>query len=119
MVFPKIAFPAEFSTLRAFATELALRGDSSLQVGVSAGSDKAGRPIGLSFYFDKGLNCQSASSGDGLQFLLETLAKEGKIEFKPDLAYFSRLCSEVEYWDGERFVRQPTIRRSIPALSAK
>jgi hypothetical protein len=119
VLFPKIEFPAEYSDLRCFVTEVALRSDGLVQVGVTAGMDKGGRPVGLSFFFDKSLECLSATSGDGLQKLLETLAKEGQIKSKPDSAYFRALTAGVEYWDGVNFGRLPVIREVKPTSSSR
>lgn len=61
------------------------------------------------FEFDDSLRCVRVELGDQFRTLHRRMEEEGKVTRKVDAQYLEDLRQGVEYWDGNRFVRKPTM----------
>ena len=61
------------------------------------------------FEFDDSLRCVRVELGDQFRTLHRRMEEEGKVTRKVDAQYLEDLRQGVEYWDGKRFVRKPTM----------
>ncbi len=71
------------------------------------------------FDFDKHLNCVSVRVADEFADLHHIFEKEGKIKKKLDAQYFEDLRRGVKYWDGEKFVKEPTMNKKYQQAISK
>jgi hypothetical protein len=80
---------------------------------------KSGEWVGVVvyFYFDSRLNCVKVKAGDDFANYHSRLEKEGKLAKKLDAQYLEELRRGVEYWDGEKFVKEPIMNKKY--LSTK
>ena len=69
------------------------------------------------FEFDSQMHCVRARGGDEFVALHRELEKDGKLKTKIGDGYFEDLCRAVQYWDGEKFVKEPMMNRKY--LSSK
>ena len=72
--------------------------------------------IEVYFYFDSRLNCVNVKLGDDFTSYHSRLEKEGKLTKKLDAQYFEDLRRGVEYWDGEKFVKEVTMNRKYLSI---
>jgi hypothetical protein len=61
------------------------------------------------FEFDAQMNCLRVRGGDEFVALHRELEKEGKSQQTIGAEYFERLRNQVQYWDGEKFVKETTM----------
>jgi hypothetical protein len=75
--------------------------------------NKAGEWVGVVvfFYFDNHLNCAKVKAGDDFTNIHLRMEKEGKLSKRIDAKYLEELRRGVQYWDGEKFVREPTMNK--------
>jgi hypothetical protein len=75
--------------------------------------------VALYFYFDSRLNCVKVKAGDDFINYHSRLEKEGKVTKKLDAQYLEELRLGVEYWDGEKFVKEPTMNKKYQMAISK
>ncbi len=72
--------------------------------------------VALYFYFDSRLSCVKVKAGDDFVNYHSRLEKEGKVTKKLDAQYLEELRRGVEYWDGEKFVKEPTMNKKYSSI---
>ena len=82
-----------------------------------SGGSVGNRAAEVFFDFDDRLNCVRVKVADEFVNLHRQFKKEGKIKSTLDNQYFESLRREVKYWDGEKFVKEPTM--NLKYLSRK
>ena len=65
----------------------------------------------LYYYFDSRLRCVEARPSDLFTASHRKLEAEGKVSKKLDEKYLEELRQGVRYWDGEKFVSEPTVNK--------
>jgi hypothetical protein len=106
-----LRFPAEASYGIQEGTPLEIRTIRFLSLG------KLGDRVAEVFFdFDKQMRCIEVRGGDEFVDLHRSLEKEGRIKTKLDANYFEVLRREVQYWDGEKFVKEPTMNRRYGSM---
>jgi hypothetical protein len=68
-------------------------------------------PPGLLYYFNTQMSCIRVDANDYFVQEHEKMKKEGKLIKVLDKQYFEELRQSVQYWDGEKFVNEPTMNR--------
>lgn len=63
------------------------------------------------YFFDNALAVTSALGDDFFMRAHEQAWREGKLKERATSEYFERLRKSVRYWDGEKFVSQPTMNK--------
>jgi hypothetical protein len=76
-----------------------------------SGGSVGNRAAEVFFDFDDRLNCVKVKVADEFVNLHRQFKKEGKIKTKLDDQYFENLRREVMYWDGQKFVKEPTMNK--------
>jgi hypothetical protein len=98
------------------ARALQLSGDSALSVPVSEEVGPS-REYSTIFHFNSSMQCTGVVGSDPFVTLHKKLEAEGKLTRKLDAAYYEELGRGVRYWDGEKFVSEPTMnKRYVEAL---
>ena len=62
-------------------------------------------------YFDSTMECVHARAADGFAAVHTRFEAEGKVTKKLDKDYFDEWKRNISYWDGEKFVNQPTMNK--------
>ncbi|HTY36744.1 MAG TPA: hypothetical protein VMH23_06520 [Bacteroidota bacterium] len=65
----------------------------------------------LFFEFDEHMNCTKVRPGDEFGEIHRRFEREGRVRNKLDTEYFETLRRGLLYWDGERFVKEPTMNK--------
>ncbi len=88
-------------------------GQIEMRAGRILPGTKPGEWIGtvVYFYFDMGMNCKAVKAGDDFVSAHVRLEEEGTIGKKLEAHYFEELRNAVLYWDGDKFVKDPTVNR--------
>jgi hypothetical protein len=69
------------------------------------------------YHFNNAMECLSADGSDPFVTLHRKLEREGKLTRGLDTAYWEELKQGVQYWDGEKFVSEPTMnKRYVEAM---
>ncbi|MBI3194936.1 MAG: hypothetical protein HYZ34_10795 [Ignavibacteriae bacterium] len=69
------------------------------------------------FQFDNALRCIGITEEDLFATYHHKLETEGKLTKKLDAQYYEDLRQGVQYWDGDKFVKEPTMnKRYIEAI---
>lgn len=63
------------------------------------------------FEFDGHMNCVRVRGGDEFVALHHDLEKAGKLSRKIEEGYFEKMRRGVQYWDGGKFVKEPTMNK--------
>lgn len=63
------------------------------------------------FYFDSHMNCIGVKAGDDFTSIHVEWEKSGRVKNRLDRHYFDQLRRGVLYWDGERFVSNPSMNK--------
>lgn len=66
----------------------------------------------LLHFFDNKMNCVKVSDDDKFTALHQKLEAEGKLTKKLDKQYYEDLRKSVLYWDGEKFLKEPTMNKN-------
>ncbi len=74
------------------------------------GADRMHLP-GVIYYFDSGLNCVRVDANDYFVNAHRKMVEEGRLKTVLNEQYYEDLRQGVRYWDGEKFVEEPTINR--------
>ncbi|MBI5475554.1 MAG: VCBS repeat-containing protein [Ignavibacteriales bacterium] len=67
--------------------------------------------LGVIHKFDFRMNCIHVSGGDLFEKYHQKLEAEGKLKTKIDTQYYENLRKGVQYWDGEKFVKEYTMSK--------
>jgi len=88
--------------------EINFPSDGSIRIGTgeSMGPDRVYGPI---YYFDSHMRIMKLLPESEFEALHHRLEAEGKLTRKLDEQYYRELREGVRYWDGERFVKEPTM----------
>jgi hypothetical protein len=63
-------------------------------------------------YFDFNMKPVDFSTGDGYDWLADSLYNAGKIDKIPDYKYFiNDYAKTIKYWNGDKFVNKPTMNK--------
>jgi hypothetical protein len=82
--------------------------------------DKLGnRAAEVYFDFDDNMNCVKVRVADQFADIHRRLEKQGKLKKKIDQKYLEDLRKGVQYWDGEKFVKEPTMNQRYVEAMAK
>jgi hypothetical protein len=74
----------------------------------------------LIYYFNRTMKCIVVQASDSFMKLHQRLEAEGKTKTIADAHYFEQLRQGVLYWDGEKFVHEPTMnKRYVEAMNTK
>ncbi len=71
------------------------------------------------YNFGQRMQIQSVVASDPFISSHERLERQGKLTEKLDSAYYQELEDSVQYWDGERFVSEPTENRYYTGIQPK
>ncbi|MDP2884768.1 MAG: hypothetical protein Q8P51_07095 [Ignavibacteria bacterium] len=93
-------------------------GEIEVRSGRMLPTGKPGDWVGvlLYFYFDSRLNCVKVKAGDDFINYHSRLEKQGKLTKKLDAQYLEELRRGVEYWDGEKFVKEVTMNKKYSSM---
>ena len=99
---------------RNYCTQLEFTSDGYLRVAVSEKRDPQDIMVDycLYYYFDSKMNCVKIGDDDKLTALHQKLEADGKLTKKLDKQYYEDLRKNVLYWDGEKFVKEPTMNKN-------
>ncbi len=64
--------------------------------------------VGLIYYMGPGLGCSYVDSGHGFKLKHAELLAKGKLTSTLDEAYYEKMRKSLRYWNGEKFVSEPT-----------
>jgi hypothetical protein len=65
----------------------------------------------LFYFFDRSMRCVRVMGEDTFINFHHKLEAEGKLTRKLDAQYYEELRQGVLYWDGEKFVHEPTMNK--------
>ena len=88
---------------------LILEDDGSIEVRSEETTD--GVSYALIYYFNGAMKCTKVQASDSFIQLHRRLEANGKTKSVADAQYFEELRRGVEYWDGEKFVHEPTMNK--------
>lgn len=72
---------------------------------------------GIVYSFDEQMSVRYVVASSPFEKSLERAEREGLIkDFKLDEAFYNRLKDGIRYWEGERFVREPTMNRLYTSM---
>ncbi|MEM4723984.1 MAG: hypothetical protein QXP01_03140 [Candidatus Hadarchaeum sp.] len=74
---------------------------------------------GLYYYFDSSLRCVRVDADDYFVKVYSKLEEQGKVRSRLDERYYEELRDGVRYWDGEKFVKKPTMNKRYMAAMRK
>jgi len=110
LIFPRTDLETLYSHPRNVAFHLSFKSDSLLEVGCEE-RVLDGPSFVTYFYFDDSLSCVKVVPTDGFTAFHHRMESEGKLTKRLDNQYIEELRQGVRYWDGERFVKEPTMNR--------
>jgi len=99
------------------ATPIQLEGDNSLTIFVSEQVDADWYSV--LFHFNSSLQCISVVGQDRFVTLHRRLETQGKVARTLGPQYYEDLRRAVLYWDGEKFVHEPTMNKNYVSLAQK
>ncbi len=108
--------PPDLRTLapraRNYAALLTFPADGSIDIREHTGLEPLSPPIAeVVFSFDRSLNCLKATPTDDFKVFHRRMEAEGKLTKKVDEHYSEELRQGVQYWDGKKFVHEPTMNK--------
>ncbi len=118
VLLPKSEIQGPFSHPRPHGQFLFVEGDGSLEAKSQEVAE--GVSYALIFYFDRTMKCTKVLASDSFMQLHRRLEAEGKTKTVADAHYFEKLRQGVLYWDGDKFVHEPTMnKRYVEAMNKK
>lgn len=109
LLLPSSDLQMPFSHPRPRGDYLFLEQDGSIEVKSQEMAE--GVSYALIFYFDSAMKCTNVLASDSFVQLHRRLEAEGKIKIVADAHYFEKLRQGVLYWNGEKFVHEPTMNK--------
>lgn len=88
---------------------LSFKGDGSIEIKSEEPFDK--ERYDLLFYFDSTMKCIKVRPTDDFVRFHRKMEAEGKLKTIVDEQYLDNLRRAVQYWDGDKFVLEPTMNR--------
>lgn len=82
-------------------------GDGLLEVGTQEDQDTKPYP-GIMYFFDRSLKCVRVDADDYFVEAHRKMVEDGKLTKKLGEQYYEQLRQGVRYWDGEKFVKEPS-----------
>ena len=67
--------------------------------------------VGPIFQFNNAVECTKLNDEDQFVRVHQRLEEEGKLTKKLNVQYYEELRQGVQYWDGEKFVHEPTMNK--------
>jgi hypothetical protein len=104
----------EYSTRTNVAASLVFLQSSGFEIRTSRDvpvGELGYRSAEVFFVFDDHLNCVKVRLADEFVNIHRRLEIEGKVKKSINEKYLEDLRKEVQYWDGERFVKEPTMNK--------
>jgi hypothetical protein len=74
---------------------------------------------GILYFFDTQMRCVRVDGNDYFVQAHKLLEDEGKLSKKLTEQYYDELRKSVQYWDGEKFVNEPTMNKVYLELSKR
>jgi hypothetical protein len=90
-------------------SEISFAADGLIRIGT--GENMGDRVYGPMYYFDSRMRLIKLEPETGFEAVHRRLEAEGKLKRKLDERYYNELREGVRYWDGEKFVKEPTMNR--------
>ncbi len=109
IVFPRNDLDTFASFKRSIASSIEFLGNGTITVSVRNRVENIDSFV--LYHFDSSMKCIRVDGGDGFVQLHRELEKEGKLSRKLDDRYYEDLRKGIRYWDGERFVPDPTMNK--------
>jgi hypothetical protein len=118
LLLPSSDLRVPFSHPRPHGGYLFLEEDGSIEIRSEEITD--GVSYDLIYYFNRTMKCIVVQASDSFMKLHQRLEAEGKTKTIADAHYFEQLRQGVLYWDGEKFVHEPTMnKRYVEAMNTK
>ena len=99
--------------------EITPRADGTLQIGAGERVSAMGSQGAAAYYFDNQMRVVRLLPGDEFRAFHDRMVAEGKLTRKLDEQYYKELREGVRYWDGERFVKNPTMNKKYTEVATK
>lgn len=99
-------------------TEIDFPADGLIRIGTGERMSDKGF-YGPMYYFDPHMGIIKVLPESQFEALHRRLEAEGKLSRKLDDQYYEELREGVRYWNGERFVKEPTMNRRYTELTQK
>ncbi len=109
VLFPRCDVQKVASHKRNVAEVAEVLHDGLLRVGVAEKVNNTWCP--LLYFFDASMRCVRVEGEDTFINLHHRLEAEGKLTRKLDAQYYEELRQGVLYWDGDKFVKEPTMNK--------
>ncbi len=110
LLFPHTDLAKFAADVKGTVGEIRIAADGLIEVGT--GEIMAdNRPYGPMYYFDSKMKVVKLLPEVGFEALHKRLEAEGKLTRKLNEQYYKELIEGVRYWDGEKFVKEPTRNR--------
>ncbi|MBM4161870.1 MAG: hypothetical protein FJ217_12340 [Ignavibacteria bacterium] len=106
LVFPPTDLKREWVDITNRTVGLTMRADGLLEVVVMEPLERFKAEV--YYYFDTSMRCVRVRGSDHFAAAHRQLENEGKLKRTLDGAFFEDLRRQVLYWNGERFVNEPT-----------
>jgi hypothetical protein len=117
IIFPRTDLETLSNHPRNVAYELQVSGSASFHVGCQESFPEGGYAV---FYeFDSSFRVRKAILSDDFVAFHRQMEAEGRLHKKLDEEYTSDLLKAVRYWDGEKFVPEPTMNRKYRQIARK
>lgn len=122
ITFPQSDIQEISRTPRNHVDEIEFKQDGSIQLSsgeVFSGTKGEYIPYRIFFYFDAAFRCMRVVPMDEFVRLHQRWEKEGKLRQPLDEKYLENLRRGVQYWDGEKFVKEPTMNKRYVEITMK
>jgi len=117
LLFPRSDVQKVATHKRNVAEGIELRNDGLLRVVAAEIVGNLWYPV--YYFFDTSMKCVKVEADDILIDLHRKLEAEGKLTGRLDAKYYEELRQGVLYWDGEKFVKEPTMNKNYVNLAQK
>jgi len=120
ILFPRSDVNILDGRVRNYCTQLEFTIDGYLRIAVSEKRDPLDYKLDycLYYFFDRNTNCVKVGEDDKFTTLHQKLEAEGKLTKKLDKQYYEDLRKGVLYWNGEKFVKEPTMNKNYLQMKA-
>lgn len=96
---------------RNYVHEIRLTNENLLLIVTTEKGEGEHKPQVL-YYFDSQMRCVRVDGSDSFVEAHKQLEAEGKLSKKLNEQYYEDLRKGVQYWDGEKFVQEPTMNKN-------
>ncbi|MGA9364753.1 MAG: hypothetical protein WBW16_10325 [Bacteroidota bacterium] len=109
ILFPRCDVRKVASRKRNVGEFLSVQEDRLLGIGVAEEVDNS--PYYLFYFFGDSMKCVRVEGQDKFVYLHRRLEAQGKLSRELDARYYEELRQGVLYWDGDKFVKEPTMNK--------